>query len=76
MAISFERYLAIVTYQELLSYYGTQVAIADALGITQPTVSSWRGVVPPRYQYQVEVLTSGALRVSDELRGAPARSAA
>lgn len=57
-----------MTYDDLISHFGTQVAIADALGIAQPTVSSWRGVVPPKYQYQVEVITEGALRADEELR--------
>jgi DNA-binding transcriptional regulator YdaS (Cro superfamily) len=57
-----------MTYDDLIAYYGTQKGIADALGITQPTVSAWGRVVPARYQYQIEVLTDGALLVEDALR--------
>lgn len=57
-----------MTYSELLQHYGTQVSIAKALGITQSTVSCWRGVVPAKYQYQVEVITGGLLKADPELR--------
>lgn len=56
-----------MTYADVLTHFGTQVAIARALGITQPTVSAWRGTVPARYQYQIAVLTRGALRVDEGL---------
>jgi hypothetical protein len=53
-----------MTYQDALKHFGgTQVALAKALGITQPTVSSWRGVIPAAYQFQLEVLSDRALRV-------------
>lgn len=51
-----------MTYDEALSRFGTQTALADALGITQSTVSAWRRTVPARYQYQLEVITAGELR--------------
>lgn len=57
-----------MTYTDVLSHYGTQVAIAKALGITQSTVSSWGGIVPAKYQYQLEVITEGAMRADDQLR--------
>lgn len=70
MAISPVRYLGLtaMTYTDLITHFGTQVAIAEALGIAQPTVSGWKGSVPAKYQYQVEVITNGALRADDELR--------
>lgn len=57
-----------MTYSDVISHFGTQVAIAKALGITQSTVSGWGGVVPPKYQYQLEVITEGAMRADDDLR--------
>jgi hypothetical protein len=57
-----------MTYADVLKFFGTQTAIAAALGITQPTVWSWRGVVPKQYQYQLEVITAGALRADPALR--------
>lgn len=43
---------------------GTQVRAAQALGVTQGAISQWvvAGRVPLTRQYQVEVLTEGALR--------------
>ena len=63
-----------MTYDDVLTHFRTQVELANALGITQPTVSAWKGVVPEKYQYQLEVITDGRLRVDDALRspsGAP-----
>jgi DNA-binding transcriptional regulator YdaS (Cro superfamily) len=57
-----------VTYQQVIAYYGTQEKLAAALGITQPVVSLWHKRVPPAYQYQLEVVTAGALKVEDYLR--------
>lgn len=57
-----------MTYSDVLRHFGTQVAIAQALGITQPTVSAWDGEVPSKYQYQLEVITSGQLRAEESLR--------
>ena len=49
---------------EVLAYYGTQVQLAKALGITQAAVAQWREV-PMLRQYQLERLTGGALKVQD-----------
>ena len=57
-----------MTYEEVLEHFGTQVRIAAALGITQPTVSAWGGVVPDTYQYQIEVITGGHLLADARLR--------
>ena len=57
-----------MTYTDALARFGTQVKLAAALGITQPTVSAWGGAIPPHYQYQLEVITGGALRVDKDLR--------
>ena len=53
-----------MTYQDAITHFGgTQVALAKALGITQPTVSSWKGAIPAPYQFQIEVLSDRKLRV-------------
>jgi hypothetical protein len=58
-----------MTYDEALEHFGgTQEKLAAALGITQPTVSVWKGVLPDAYQYQIEVITGGKLRADPELR--------
>lgn len=62
-----------MTYDEVLSYFGTQIKIAEALGITQATVSLWGAngepkMVPAKYQYQLEVITRGELMADRRLR--------
>ncbi len=56
-----------MTYDEVIARFGTQVRLASVLGITQSTVSSWGRTVPPRYQFQIEVLTHGDLRADRAL---------
>jgi hypothetical protein len=51
-----------MTYNEVLDHFGTQVKLAAALNITQPTISAWNKVVPMRWQYQIEVITDGHLK--------------
>jgi hypothetical protein len=55
-------------YKSALDHFGgTQIKLAAALGITQPTVSAWKGVIPAAYQFQLEVLSDRALRVDPAL---------
>ena len=56
-----------MTYTQVLEHYGSQTALARALGISQPTVSLWKGQIPLRYQYQLEVITNRALKVNRAL---------
>ena len=57
-----------MTYQDALQYFGTQVKMAEALGIKQPAVSLWEKVIPAAYQYQIEVITGGQLLADEHLR--------
>jgi len=57
-----------MTYEEVLAHFGTQERIAAALGLKQPTISCWKGIVPDHYQYQLEIITAGALRIDERLR--------
>lgn len=50
--------------KDAVAHFGSQAALARALGITQPSVAGWGDVVPLGRQYQLEVLTSGALRAA------------
>jgi hypothetical protein len=63
-----------MTYSDALRHFGTQQVLAAALGISQPTVSAWKGVIPPRYQFQLEVITQGELQADDALRRPGRRS--
>lgn len=54
-------------FDQLIAYFGTQAKVAEALGMTQGSISAWRkaGIPVPR-QYQIEVLTKGALAARRE----------
>lgn len=66
-----------MTYQDALQFFGgTQVRLASALGIGQSAVSSWKGKIPPAYQFQIEVLSDRALRVDQEILAGVNKAAA
>lgn len=46
---------------------GTQVQVADALGITKSAVSQWSEVIPEGIAYKIQVITAGLLRVDPSL---------
>lgn len=58
-----------MTYDDLISHYGTQTAAGEALkqidgeGVAQSTVAGWKvdGIPPPR-QAQYELITRGRLK--------------
>lgn len=47
---------------DVIEYFGTQRAVAEALGIKPPSVSDWGDTVPKLRQLQIEALTGGKLR--------------
>jgi DNA-binding transcriptional regulator YdaS (Cro superfamily) len=50
--------------EQAIKHFGSQVALADALGVQQPAVSMWktRGKIPHLQQIRIEHLTQGALK--------------
>lgn len=56
-------------FEQLVRHFGTQVAIAEAAGVRQPTVSMWkaRGQIPPLQQLKFEQLTDGKLKASKSI---------
>lgn len=50
--------------KQVIEFFGTQVATAEALGLAQSSVSGWvdAGEVPEVRQYQIELATNGQLR--------------
>lgn len=58
-----------MTFDQLLKHYGTQVGIAQALGVSQPCVSNWskRGRIPELQQMKAFMLTEGALKLDKAL---------
>ena len=47
---------------EVISYFGSARKAAEALGITKQAVSAWGSVVPIGRAFQIEILSSGALK--------------
>jgi hypothetical protein len=47
---------------EVIRYYGTQVKVADALGMDQGSISAWGEYPPAAKQLLIERLTVGALK--------------
>lgn len=56
-------------FDQLITHFGSQVAAADALGVTQPTLSNWkkRGRIPHLQQLRIEHVTKGKLKASPEI---------
>lgn len=54
-------------FAEALQHYGTQAAIARALGIQPAAVAQWAAIkrIPLLRQHQIERLTGGALKADD-----------
>jgi DNA-binding transcriptional regulator YdaS (Cro superfamily) len=46
--------------------FGTQSALARALGIDQSSVATWKEYPPPLRQLQIEALTRGALKAEPD----------
>lgn len=51
---------------DVVTHYGSQAAVAEALGIKQPSVAMWGESPPPLRQLQLESLTGGKLKAGPE----------
>jgi predicted transcriptional regulator len=56
-----------MTTADAIRHYGTQQKLADALGITQSTVSEWGEFPPPLRQLQIQDLTRAKLRAERDV---------
>lgn len=58
-------------FDKLIKHFGSQVAAATALGVTQPTLSNWkkRGSIPHLQQLRIEHVTKGKLKASPGILG-------
>ena len=48
--------------KDVIDYFGNQQKTADALGITQASVSRWRDNIPLLHAFKVERITNGKLK--------------
>lgn len=55
-----------MTKDEAVAAFGTQVRLAEALGMSQGSVSLWGEYPPPLRQLQIEALTGGKLRAEPD----------
>lgn len=68
-----------MTKTDATKHFGTQAKLAEALGMTQGSVSLWGQYPPPLRQLQIEALTGGELKAEpdcDRFRVNPAKAAA
>lgn len=61
---------------DVVKHFGTQQAVANALGITNGAVWQWREELPTDRQAQLELITGGALKASLPNRGKFKKAAA
>lgn len=60
---------------EAISHFGSQAALARALGVHRAAVNAWGDHIPIGRQYQLEILTNGQLkadRISESAESAKA----
>ncbi len=51
-----------MTKDEAINRFGSQVALAKALGMSQSTISTWGEYPPPLRQLQIEKITGSKLK--------------
>lgn len=56
-----------MTTDDAIKHYGTQVALARALGINQASVAGWREYPPKLRQLQLQQITKGRLKAEPGL---------
>lgn len=58
-----------MNFDQVIDHFGSQVAAADAIGVTQPTLSNWkkRGNIPQLQQLRIQHITKGKLKAAPEI---------
>lgn len=51
---------------DVVNYFGNEVKVAKALGITKGAVNQWSDRIPLARAYQIEKITKGALKVDGD----------
>lgn len=49
---------------DVIKFYGTRVALAEALGISPAAISQWSDIIPERQAYRLQRLTGNTLKVN------------
>ena len=55
-------YIEAMDKKQAIEHFGSASKLARALGITRGAVTNWGDTVPPSRQWELEVLTQGALK--------------
>lgn len=53
--------------EQVIAYFGTQLAVANALCIKQPSVAEWGEYPPPKRQLQLAIITQGKLKIESDV---------
>lgn len=51
--------------KDVIDHFGTQRAVAKALGISDAAVSQWKEVIPEKDAYRLEAVTAGVLKYQE-----------
>lgn len=51
--------------KNVIGHFGTQRAVARALGISDAAVSQWKEIIPEKDAYRLEIVTAGALKYQE-----------
>ncbi|KHE04898.1 MULTISPECIES: Cro/CI family transcriptional regulator [Citrobacter freundii complex] len=51
--------------KQVIGHFGTQRAVAKALGISDAAVSQWKEVIPEKDAYRLEIVTAGVLKYNE-----------
>ncbi|CNG69979.1 TPA: Cro/Cl family transcriptional regulator [Yersinia enterocolitica] len=51
--------------KEVIAHFGSQRAVARALGISDAAVSQWKPVIPEKDAYRLAEVTNGALKFEE-----------
>jgi len=57
-----------MTKADVIKFFGSQSAVAKALGVSKQAVGSWGEQIPEGRAYQIQVITGGKLKVSANQR--------
>jgi DNA-binding transcriptional regulator YdaS (Cro superfamily) len=54
---------------KVIKHFGSQVALAEAIGTTQPTISNWktRGKIPALQQLRIQEATVGKIKADRKI---------